>query len=373
VTPLEAAHEHAARGTAVFPVWHAEGDRCGCRAYDCTSPGKHPIGSCAPNGLKDATTAPAIIRRWWGLFPRANIATPTGAVLDVDAGKGGRETLAALEAQHGPLPVTPKVLTGGGGEHYHFAPVPRLRNSAGKVGPGLDIRGEGGYVLLPPSNHVSGGTYLEDVMAPLYETPLAPMPAWLVALAMAPTSGNGAGPAEATDWGGLLQGAPEGGRHAAAVRIAGHYLGKGLPAAEVEEILLGYAGRCTPPHDPADVRRIVRDLAAKDAGRAPATPEAAPTLTAVGAGDFVAQTDSEPERYIEGSAARTRRTRPGGCSRRRSAWRWRCRCAVASPSRPVAACSSSRKRTRRDGRGVGCGPSCAARGSTRRHPRCRRT
>src|SRR5262249_61762367 len=104
----------------------------------------------------------------------ANIAMRTGVtrtVLDVDLATGGRESLARLEAQYGPLPVTAKVLTGGGGEHYHFARVPGLRNSAGKIAPGLDIRGEGGYVLLPPSTHISGGGDCGDPEHPLLETP----------------------------------------------------------------------------------------------------------------------------------------------------------------------------------------------------------
>jgi putative DNA primase/helicase len=296
---LDAALDHASRGVAVFPVWHAEGACCGCRAYDCESPGKHPIGSCAPNGLKDATTDKAKIRQWWSRFPKANIGLRTGidrTVLDVDPAKGGHETLATLEAKHGPLPVTPKVLTGGGGEHYHFTYVPGVRNSAGKLGPGLDTRGEDGYVLGPPSNHISGGVYLEDVLAPLYETPLAQMPPWLVALAMAATSGNGRGPDEATDWAALLTGAPEGQRHATAVQIAGHYLGKRLPPAEVELILLGFADRCTPPFPASEARRIVHDLAAKDAEKSSAS--SSPTSVALPTRTW-AEMVSAPRRAIE--------------------------------------------------------------------------
>jgi Bifunctional DNA primase/polymerase, N-terminal/AAA domain/Primase C terminal 1 (PriCT-1) len=265
---VEAALQYAERGVPVFQCWHADGARCGCRALDCASPAKHPIASTAPAGFKNATTDPAIIRRAFELFPHANIAEATGhysVVLDVDPAKGGRESLTRLEAQHGRLPVTARVLTGGGGEHYRFLPVPGLRCSEGRVGPGLDIRAEGGYALLPPSNHVSGGLYLDDLMAPMFETPLAPMPSWLLTLAMAPVAQNGheAG----TDWPALLAGAPQGERHATATRIAGHLLGKRLDPAEVETILLGYAGRCVPPFDARDVRRIVHDLARKDQGK----------------------------------------------------------------------------------------------------------
>src|SRR5262249_50855991 len=157
------------------------------------------------------------------------IAVRTGVtrtVLDVDPAHGGRESLARLEAQYGPLPITPKVHTGGGGVHYHFAHVPGLRNSAGKIAPGLDIRGEGGYVVAPPSTHGSGGAYRDDPDAPLFETLLATMPEWLVSLASAGTPTNGAGPRRTTDeWGKKLRGAPLGQRRAWALECAGHYLG----------------------------------------------------------------------------------------------------------------------------------------------------
>src|SRR5262249_58107988 len=119
----------------------------------------HPIASCAPNGLKDATTDHETIRRWWSRFPKANIATRTGirrTVLDVDANAGGRENLAKLEAQHGALPTTATVLTGGGGGHRHFASGPGPRNSASRIARGGGIRGEDGYVLLPPADPLSG-------------------------------------------------------------------------------------------------------------------------------------------------------------------------------------------------------------------------
>ena len=98
--------------------------------------------------------------------------------------------MAALMAQHGPLPVTATVLTGGGGMHYDFAAVPGVPSRAGIIGPGVDVRSDSGYVLLPPSNHISGGVYRDDPDAPLATTPRVPMPAWLLALATASTNGT---------------------------------------------------------------------------------------------------------------------------------------------------------------------------------------
>jgi hypothetical protein len=127
ITMVDAAMEYAERSTPVFPVWWIENGRCACRKADCDSPGKHPIADVVPHGVKDATSDPSVIRAWWRRYPQANIATPTCwcCVLDVDPRHGGDVTLAELERQHGLLPETAEVLTGGHGRHLYFEPVPR--------------------------------------------------------------------------------------------------------------------------------------------------------------------------------------------------------------------------------------------------------
>lgn len=301
---LRAALDYAAHGDPVFPIWPAEGNRCGC-ADDCGSPGKHPIGSCVPNGLKNATTDEATLTRWFTHYPQANLAVRTGitcTVLDVDRAAGGRETLDRLERRHGDLPEAPTVLTGGGGAHYYFAAVPGLGNSSGKIGPGLDIRGEGGYVLVPPSNHVSGGLYRENLMAPIYGFPRPPMPEWLVALAQGSSSHRNGHPTRTwpPNWAELLAGTSEGERHAGATQIAGHYLRMKLPVPEVEQILLNYARACAPPFPDSEARRIVRDLAAKDSLKAGLSSEDPPpyieSLTAFLGVTDQAQSAISPER-----------------------------------------------------------------------------
>ena len=166
---LEAALGYARSGWPVFPVWHpTENGGCSCPSgLDCPSPAKHPMGDLVPRGLKHATTDPDIIRAWWTRRPQANIGMATGrrsgvVVIDVDLDKGGFETLAALIHQHEEWPVTPAVRTGGGGLHFFFCypEGAKIRNDAGrKLGPGLDVRGEGGYVLLPPSTHATRRIY----------------------------------------------------------------------------------------------------------------------------------------------------------------------------------------------------------------------
>jgi hypothetical protein len=125
------------------------------------------MGDLVPRGLKHATTDPDVIRAWWTRRPRANIGMATGyrsgiVVVDIDLDKGGFETLTALIHRYGEWPTTPAVRTGGGGLHFFFR-YPEgagIRNDAGKrLGPGLDVRGEGGYVLLPPSTHATRRLY----------------------------------------------------------------------------------------------------------------------------------------------------------------------------------------------------------------------
>lgn len=173
----------------VFPVYGLdEHGRCFCGKPDCKRPGKHPIGKLVPHGLQDASRDPEQITRWWTTAPGANIGVPTGAdsgliALDVDTLKGGEDSLDDLLRLHGPLPETVMALTGGGGQHYLFAHPGggvKIRNSVETLGAGLDIRGDGGYIIVAPSQHVSGRTYEWEASCHPKDVPLAPAPAWLL-------------------------------------------------------------------------------------------------------------------------------------------------------------------------------------------------
>ncbi len=147
--------------------------------------GKHPM---TMQGLKQATTDITTVNQWWADHSYANIGIRTGrrpegagiVVLDVDAKHGGMESLRRLEAEHGKLPETPTVATGGGGYHYLFEhPGVEVSNRQNMLA-GLDVRGDGGYIVASPSSHISGPQYLwlpdhgPDQLRP------APMPAWLL-------------------------------------------------------------------------------------------------------------------------------------------------------------------------------------------------
>jgi len=122
------------------------------------------------------------VRAWWRQWPSANIGVVAGAVsdllvLDVDADHGGWESLELLERRYGFLRAGPVVGTGGGGVHIYFAhPGVDIGPSAGKLGPGLDIRADRGLVVAPPSLHRSGNRYVWQREGA--ETPATPR--WLV-------------------------------------------------------------------------------------------------------------------------------------------------------------------------------------------------
>jgi predicted P-loop ATPase len=183
---LEAALSYASKGWKVLPLWPMRDGRCGCGNGDCPNRAKHPLPRLAPNGSHSATTDAAIIAAWWADVPDANVGIATGQesgvwVLDIDPRHGGDVTLEALEARYGRLPTSLRARTGSGGAHILFVHPRdgRLSNSSGRLGAGLDVRGDGGYIVAAPSNHASGGTYAwedED------ESILEAAPNWLLEL-----------------------------------------------------------------------------------------------------------------------------------------------------------------------------------------------
>jgi putative DNA primase/helicase len=164
MTALEYAQEYASRGWAVFPVHGIRDGKCTCGDADCSSPGKHPIHS---GGFKNATTKTATIEAWWKTIPDANIGIATGSVsdllvVDIDRGNGkdGFASLKALEEEFGDLPMSLRVRTGSGGLHiYMRMPDQEIRCSTSRLAPSIDVRADGGYVVAPPSTHISGKNY----------------------------------------------------------------------------------------------------------------------------------------------------------------------------------------------------------------------
>jgi Bifunctional DNA primase/polymerase, N-terminal len=153
---------------------------CSCRDPGCGQPGKHPLGSLVPHGVKDATSNRARILAWWTRYPQANIGLATGHrfdVLDVD-GPAGAHAIRILAAEHGLQSSGPLVRTGGGGWHFYLAPT-GLGNAHPAGLAYVDWRGRGGYVVAPPSRHASGHPYQWVVDRDL-DTPPGQVPSVLV-------------------------------------------------------------------------------------------------------------------------------------------------------------------------------------------------
>jgi hypothetical protein len=163
MTALAAALDYAARGFAVFPCWPKT---------------KEP--SCR-RGFKEATTNPATIRRWWLARSDFNIAIATGVqsrvwIFDID-GSVGAAALAELEAHHGWLPPTLCSVTSAGC-HIWFRCDRPIPSTVGHIAIGLDVRGDGGYAMAPPSVHPDGPIYRWS-----NALPPAVAPDWLIDLA----------------------------------------------------------------------------------------------------------------------------------------------------------------------------------------------
>ena len=146
----DAAIEYAKKGFAVFPLKYRD---------------KVPL---TRNGCKDATTDAAQIKAWWQKYPNANIGLATGSVsqnvfvidldIDEDCGIDGYHSLEDWQREHGDFPETWTAITGRGGYHLYYRGNGKIKNRAGIID-GVDIRGNGGYVVAPPSIHKNGRRY----------------------------------------------------------------------------------------------------------------------------------------------------------------------------------------------------------------------
>jgi hypothetical protein len=237
----------AARGFHIFP----------CRPRD-----KRPATT---NGVRDATTDEDIIQAWWRQQPDNNIAIATGAasgifVVDVD-GLDAEAALRGLEAEHGALPATVEAITARGRHIYFRWPQEPVRNSAGKIGAHIDVRGDGGYVLCPPSIHPSGRRYCWSVDS---ANSIADAPGWLLAKQNGVTVSTTPSP----EWRALIKGVGEGARNSSLAKLAGHLLRHHVNAFVALGLLQAWnAANCTPPLPIWEVEQIVNSIAGKELRR----------------------------------------------------------------------------------------------------------
>ena len=236
---------YAGRGLPIFP---------------CQQRSKEPACS---RGVHDATPNLDRIHAWWGSCNDLNIGLACGEpsglfVLDVD-GTEGEASLRTLEQMHCPLPQTREVITGrDGGRHVYFKlGKHNVRNSAGKVGARIDVRGTGGYSMLPPSIHPGGRPYRFSVDS---ADQIASAPDWLHAIICEKKSGEGK-PLE--HWHRVLTDQiSRGTRNSTLASLCGKLLHSGLNdlALLLDVMLCINDARCSPPLESSEMATIISSV-----------------------------------------------------------------------------------------------------------------
>jgi hypothetical protein len=243
-----AALEYLARGWSVIPIEPG---------------GKRPLVAWLE--YQGRQPAASEVAGWFGRWPDANLAIVTGiqsglVVLDVDVRHGGAQSLAELEAAHGSLPRTIAAATGGGGRHLYFShPGGVVHNRVG-LAPGIDVRGDGGCVVAPPSLHPSGHRYAWEPGCAPAQARLAPLPGWLTQLIRPAHARAGHPLAHWREF--VRRRIPEGERNNPIASLAGHLSWHGVDAEVVFELLQAWnREHCEPPLPVEEVARVVESIA----------------------------------------------------------------------------------------------------------------
>ncbi len=245
--PVEAALGYLHRGWSVVPV---------------QALGKRPLVRWEP--FQHHCPEETAIEGWFRRWPDANVAIVTGkvsglVVLDVDPQHGGDDSLMELERRYGALPETVESISGGGGRHVYFRhPGGELRNRVA-LAMGIDLRGDGGMIVAPPSIHPNGRRYEWEVSHHPDDVPLAQIPSWLLALARGETPFLGH---PLSHWQNLVQqGVAEGERNNTIASLTGHLLWHGVDPVVAAELLHCWNRvRCRPPLSDKEVAQTVESI-----------------------------------------------------------------------------------------------------------------
>jgi len=252
---------YGSHGYPIFPVNWMDGEKCSCGNPGCSSPGKHPL---VGSGFKVATTDLQQIQEWHDRWPSANWGMRTGSkadggsgvlVVDLDGKNGGFISWENIEQDHPDARFeTVTVKTGSGnGEHlwFHHPDGVDIRSGAGVLGPGVDIRADGGYVLVPPSKTKESYVYRIKIG----DADLEEIPDWMLAML------NGRVRTKAPKGKKIPDIVHEGARHDTLVETAGRLRFAGLGADEIRISLMAlrderFSGGDHPVTD-AEVNEIV--------------------------------------------------------------------------------------------------------------------
>jgi hypothetical protein len=243
----EAIHDYTGRGWSIIPI--RPGDKRPLVRWEDFQH-RHPDESETGG--------------WFRAWPEAGIGIVTGTisglvVIDIDVKHEGEVALRHLEHEHGRLPITVECRTGGGGRHLYFAhPGGLIRNRVG-LAPGVDLRGDGGYAVAPPSLHVSGLRYAWVEDRTPGSTAIAPLPHWVLQTAVEGPARRGH---PIVYWRRLVcEGVLAGERNNTIASLAGHLLRHGVDAVVVMELLLCWNRvRCQPPLVDEEVAAVVTSI-----------------------------------------------------------------------------------------------------------------
>lgn len=255
---LKKALEYSDLGFSVIPAHTIIKDKCSCGNSRCSAPGKHPRVKWQSRMTDPMSNRE--IRSWWDRYPDSNVGIVTGeisgiTVLDVD-GEEGMQSLH--DAGFDPEDIlTPMVRTGGGGAHYYYkyTDESQVYNRAGVLHK-VDIRTDGGFVVAPPSLHLSGRKYSWARGRGILDLDLSDMDtSWI----SSDDDSRGGVHVENETWvSKTLQGVGEGERNDSANKLAWYFSKMGMPRAEILAILVAWNQLNDPPMPHNEMERTVQ-------------------------------------------------------------------------------------------------------------------
>ena len=245
------------RGWPVIPLHGIKDGICTCHeGRDCVSPGKHPR---IKDWINSATLNKEKINEWFEKWPDANLGVITGnrpgiVVLDVDPRNDGDLSIEEIKKAVGEIPETVESITGGGGRHIYFKyPGGNIGSKTG-IKKGLDVKADGGFIVVPPSMHVSSKRYMWRPSCGPYEIELASMPDWLLLIIKKIQQEK----KNIKQTGELV---PEGQRNSRLASLAGTLRRKGFNEQELNLILYEFNNNhCDPPLPDDEVVKISRSI-----------------------------------------------------------------------------------------------------------------
>ena len=241
-------------GFHVLPIHGIRDGACTCGNETCVSPGKHPLFH---NGVYGATTDYDWLESIYQTNPYANVAIAAGKLsgillLDLDTQEG-------IDAvRRAGLPFTPAFRTGKGEQYLFRYPILRdefyIQNAV-RLAPGVDIRSDAGYSVVPPSKHYSGRDY--DWIVRLDSTALAEIPKWLMDQLIIKNKSSSQGPRD--DEHSEIH--EQGGRNEYLFKVGTSLRANRLSGEEIRLVLLERNSRsCLPPLPEDEVHKIVDSI-----------------------------------------------------------------------------------------------------------------